>query len=164
MMRLFPKERSDLNFFCCKEKKVSKNDYWTVTRVISSFLERVEQSSLARILIAEDEESLGELYKVLLAKFGHKVLAVVKSGDEAIEYYEKASPKPDIVILDHRLERMSGIDALKGILRLDPGARVIFASADDSIMEDAIEAGAMDYIGKPFSMQELVEVISQCLG
>ena len=119
---------------------------------------------MARILIAEDEESLAGLYRVLLTRYGHEILAIVKSGDEAVELYENANPKPDLVIMDHRLERMSGLEALKKILRFDPKAKIIFASADDSIMEDAISAGAIDYIGKPFSMQELVEVISQCLS
>ena len=119
---------------------------------------------MANILIAEDEDSLASLYKVLLTKYGHRVLAVVRSGDEVVEIYKRASPKPDVVIMDHRLERVSGLEALKEILTMDPKARVIFASADDSIMEDAISAGAVDYIGKPFSMQELVEVIVRCLS
>lgn len=123
----------------------------------------VKSVCMASILIAEDEDSLASLYKVLLTKYGHKVIAVVKSGDEAVEIYKHSNPKPDVVIMDHRLERVSGLEALKEILSVDPKARVIFASADDSVMEDAISAGAVDYIGKPFSMQELVEVINRCL-
>jgi two-component system chemotaxis response regulator CheY len=119
----------------------------------------VKRSQLTRVLIAEDEESLATLYRVLLKRFGYDVLDVVKSGDEVVEKYKEL--KPDVVIMDHRLERRSGLDALKEILKFDPNAKVIFASADDSIMEDAIAAGAIDYIGKPFSMQELVEVISR---
>lgn len=119
----------------------------------------VKRSQLTRVLIAEDEESLATLYRVLLKRFGYEVLDIVKSGDEVVEKYKEL--KPDIVIMDHRLERRSGLDALKDILKFDPNAKVIFASADDSIMEDAIAAGAIDYIGKPFSMQELVEVISR---
>ncbi|SRR5579875_635089 len=117
---------------------------------------------LLRILIAEDEESLATLYKVLLSKFGYEVIDVVRSGEEAIARYAKT--KPDVVIMDHRLERKSGLDALKEILKIDPKAIVIFASADDSVMEDAIAAGAADYIAKPFSMQELVEVIGRCVA
>lgn len=119
----------------------------------------VKRSTLTRVLIAEDEESLATLYKVLLKRFGYEVLDIVKSGDEVVEKYKEL--KPDVVIMDHRLERRSGLDALKDILKIDPNAKVIFASADDSVMEDAIAAGAIDYIGKPFSMQELVEVISR---
>jgi two-component system chemotaxis response regulator CheY len=116
-----------------------------------------------RVLIAEDEESLASLYRVLLRKFGFDIVAIVKSGDDAVAEYKKCDPKPDVVIMDHRLERMSGLAALKEILTIDPNAKVVFASADDSIMEDAITAGAVDYIGKPFSMQELVEVINRSL-
>jgi two-component system, chemotaxis family, chemotaxis protein CheY len=118
---------------------------------------------LARILIAEDEEALGKLYNLVLEKNGHVVIAVVPSGNEVIEIFERSQPKPDLVILDHRLERMSGLEALKELLKIDPKTKIIFASADDSIMEDAIAAGAADYIGKPFSMQELVEVVNACL-
>jgi two-component system chemotaxis response regulator CheY len=118
---------------------------------------------MARILIAEDEASLAALYRALLTRNGHEVCGVVSSGNEAVELFRKLDPKPDIVIMDHRLERESGMDAMRQILEIDPKAKVIFASADDSIMEDAIAQGAADYIGKPFSMQELIEVVNRCL-
>jgi DNA-binding response OmpR family regulator len=118
---------------------------------------------LPRILIAEDEESLAKLYNLVMEKHGFEVIAIVPSGDEAVEIFKKSKPRPDLVILDHRLEKMSGMEALKEILKIDPKMKILFASADDSVMEDAISAGAVDYIGKPFSMQELLEVISNCL-
>jgi two-component system chemotaxis response regulator CheY len=118
---------------------------------------------LARILIAEDEEPLANLYNLVLKKHGHEVLAVVPSGNELIEIFKKSDPKPDLIILDHRLEKMSGLEALKELLKIDPKTKVLFASADDSVMEDAIATGAADYIGKPFSMAELVEVVNTCL-
>jgi DNA-binding response OmpR family regulator len=115
---------------------------------------------LARILIAEDEDSLANLYSIVMKKYGHDVVAIVRSGDEVIEIFKKSDPRPDLVILDHRLERMSGLEALKELLKIEPKTKIIFASADDSVMEDAISAGAVDYLGKPFSMQELLEVLS----
>jgi two-component system, chemotaxis family, chemotaxis protein CheY len=118
---------------------------------------------LASILIAEDEPSLANLYKLVLEKYGHKVIAIVPSGDELVQLYAKSNPKPDLLILDHRLEKMLGLDALRKILEIDRNAKVLFASADDSIMEEAISAGAVDYIGKPFSMGELIDVVSSCV-
>lgn len=118
---------------------------------------------LAKILIAEDEESLANLYSVVLKKYGHDVVAIVPSGEEVVSIFKGLDQKPDLVILDHRLEKMSGLEALRELLKIDPTIRVLFASADDSVMEDAIESGAIDYIGKPFSMEELVEVINNCL-
>jgi two-component system, chemotaxis family, chemotaxis protein CheY len=120
-----------------------------------------EKESVARVLIAEDEEALANLYRVLLKRYGHEVTDIVSSGERVVEIYNNAEPKPDVVLLDHRLDKLSGMDALKQILKINPKAKVIFASADDSVMEDAISAGATDYIGKPFSVQELVEVINQ---
>jgi two-component system chemotaxis response regulator CheY len=117
---------------------------------------------LTRILIAEDEPSLANLYKLVLEKYGHTIVAIVSSGEEVVRMYEKSNPKPDLLILDHRLERMPGLEALKKVLEIDPSAKILFASADDSVMEDAIASGALDYIGKPFSMSELVEVVSSC--
>jgi two-component system, chemotaxis family, chemotaxis protein CheY len=119
---------------------------------------------LARILIAEDEQSLANLYRMVLKRNGHEIVAIVPSGNEVIELYKRSNPKPDLVILDHRLEKMSGLDALSELIKIDPGAKILFASADDSIMEDAISIGAKDYIGKPFSMAELVEVVINCLS
>jgi two-component system, chemotaxis family, chemotaxis protein CheY len=126
--------------------------------------DRVKNAGLARILIAEDEPSLANLYKLVLERYGHQIIAVVSSGDEVVRLYESSDPKPDLLILDHRLERIPGLEALKKILEIDPNAKILFASADDSVMEDAIEAGAVDYIGKPFSMSELVEVVSSCIS
>jgi two-component system, chemotaxis family, chemotaxis protein CheY len=122
------------------------------------------KAELAKILIAEDEPSLANLYKLVLEKYGNVVLAIVPSGDEVVRVFSKSDPKPDLIILDHRLERMPGLEALKKILEIDPGAKILFASADDSVMEDAIAAGALDYIGKPFSMTELVEVVNSCVS
>ncbi len=119
---------------------------------------------LAKILVAEDEPSLANLYKLVLEKYGHTILAIVPSGDEAVRIFSIAKPKPDLLILDHRLEKMPGLDALKKILEIDPNAKILFASADDSVMEDAISAGAVDYIGKPFSMSELIEVVNSCVA
>jgi DNA-binding response OmpR family regulator len=59
---------------------------------------------LARILIAEDEGSLANLYKLVLKKHGHEIIAVVPSGDELICAFKNARPKPDLVIFDLRLE------------------------------------------------------------
>jgi two-component system chemotaxis response regulator CheY len=117
---------------------------------------------MARILIAEDEQPLSNLYQMVLRRYGHEIIGIVPSGDEVIEVFKKS--KPDLVILDHRLEKMSGLDALRELLKIDPKVKILFASADDSVMEDAISIGAMDYIGKPFSMQELVEVVNSCLS
>ena len=119
---------------------------------------------MARILIAEDEESLANLYDLVLKKYGHEIIAIVPSGNELVEIFIRSQPRPDLVILDHRLEKMSGLEVLKELLKIDPNLKILFASADDSIMEDAISAGAVDYIGKPFSMQELVEVVNTCLS
>jgi two-component system chemotaxis response regulator CheY len=116
---------------------------------------------MARILIAEDENSLASLYRALLMKCGHEVCGIVSSGEEAVSLYKRSSPKPDLVLMDHRLEKQSGMEAMREILQIDPNAKVVFASADDSIMEEAIEQGAADYIGKPFSMQELIEVVKR---
>lgn len=119
---------------------------------------------MARILIAEDEPQLALLYGLVLKKQGHELLAVVSSGSEALEIFKRTTPKPDLVILDHRLENMTGLEVLRELLKMDQSVRILFASADDSVMEDAINSGAIDYIGKPFSMQELLEVISRCLS
>jgi two-component system, chemotaxis family, chemotaxis protein CheY len=118
---------------------------------------------LARILIAEDEPSLANLYRLVLEKYGHTIVAIVPSGEELVRIYTMSKPKPDLLILDHRLEMMPGLEALKKILEVNPNAKILFASADDSVMEDAITAGAIDYIGKPFSMLELVEVVNSCV-
>ncbi len=105
-----------------------------------------------KILIADDEESIIEVVKIYLEKEGYSVLTAL-DGDTALKL--EIAEKPDLLILDIMLPKMSGLELCRAIEREVP---VIFLTAKTS-EEDKIAGfalGADDYITKPFSPRELI--------
>lgn len=105
-----------------------------------------------KILIADDEESIIEVVKIYLEKEGYSVLTAL-DGDTALEL--EIAEKPDLLILDIMLPKMSGLELCRAIEREVP---IIFLTAKTS-EEDKIAGfalGADDYITKPFSPRELI--------
>jgi len=86
---------------------------------------------------------------------GHEVVGQAYNGEEAISQYRALQPPPDCVLMDHRMPLADGLTATRGIKELDPEARIIFASADVGIMEEASQAGAEAFLAKPFSGQKV---------
>jgi two-component system alkaline phosphatase synthesis response regulator PhoP len=118
-----------------------------------------------RILIAEDEKDIRELITFTLQYAGYEVLATV-NGEEAWQMALKE--KPDLILLDVRMPRLDGYDACRRI-KASPATKdipVVFLSAkgQESEVKTGIEAGAEEYILKPFSPDYLKERIQVILG
>lgn len=119
---------------------------------------------MAKILIAEDERDIRELITFTLSFAGHEITQA-SNGAEAVELAQKVIP--DLIMMDVRMPRMTGYEACRAIKEIE-GVKhipVIFLSAkgQDDEVSDALEAGAMDYIMKPFSPTELTEKIASLL-
>ncbi len=84
---------------------------------------------------------------------------MANDGDEAIELFNKANPRPEIILMDHRMLKMDGIEAMKHILAIDPYTKIIFLSADTHIKDEALKAGAKLFIAKPSSMNTILDAI-----
>ncbi len=120
---------------------------------------------MARIVIADDDADIRELVVFKLRHAGHEVLPVA-DGTAALEAC--LSSKPDLVILDVMMPGMSGLEAARA-LRADPtmvGVPIIMltARAQESDIEQGFEAGADDYVVKPFSPRELALRVAAVLG
>jgi len=113
------------------------------------------------IAIVEDEKDLVSLYQNIFARKGFIICFVANDGLEAVEKYTGCTPKPHIVIMDYRLPRMSGIDATTEILKIDPDAKVAFLSADASVKDAAINAGAFIFLEKPVSIREIMGAVKR---
>jgi two-component system chemotaxis response regulator CheY len=102
-----------------------------------------------RIVIADDEKSHRTLLQAILISLGYKVVGVAQNGAEAVKMAMKL--RPDIVILDVVMPEMGGIEAARKIKLLAlPLDVVIYSSlSHDSVREEALSAGASDYIQKP---------------
>lgn len=119
---------------------------------------------MARIIYVEDDDLAGELVKDILTQAGHLV-GVIGHGTLAFETI--AFKKPDLVILDRSLPGMQGIEILKR-LRQMPATYLtpilmLTGSRSDALSDEALEAGADDYLIKPFDPDDLVQRVTSAL-
>jgi len=120
---------------------------------------------MARILIAEDEPDIRELVAFTLRFAGHEVVATA-NGEEAL--HKASEIIPDIILMDVRMPRMTGYDACRA-MKADPLLKsipVVFLSAkgQDSEIQTGLEAGAEEYLLKPFAPDQLTERVRVILG
>ncbi len=115
------------------------------------------------IMIVDDLAFIKLLLKDLIEKAGFRVIGEASDGEEAIDMYQEK--KPDLVLLDITMPKMDGITALKKILALDPGAKVIMCSAlgQQRLIVQAIQLGAKDFIVKPFRPERVISSIKKAL-
>ena len=116
-----------------------------------------------RVLICDDAEFMRTLLRDTLEKANFEVVGEAVDGKEAVEKYKEL--KPDIVTMDIVMPLKSGIDATKEIITYDPRARVVMCSAlgQEILVMDAIEAGAKDFIVKPFKRERIISAIKKAL-
>lgn len=117
-----------------------------------------------RILIVDDAAFMRMMIRDILTKNGYEVVAEANDGLQAIEKYKEV--KPDLVTMDITMPEMDGIQSLKEIRKIDPNAKVIMCSAmgQQAMVIDAIQAGAKDFIVKPFQADRVIEAIKKTLG
>ncbi len=119
---------------------------------------------MVRVLIVEDDESLRNLYRIALKLKGHDVIGTAGDGNEAVDMFRNFSKKPDIIIMDHRMPGKNGLEATREIMKMDGKPKVIFASADKSVREEAISLGARSFKSKPFSLEKLCSNIKKAMN
>lgn len=119
---------------------------------------------MAKILIVDDAAFMRMMIKDILAKNGYEVVAEAANGVEAVELYK--SHQPDLVTMDITMPEMDGIEAVKQIKAVNPAAKVIMCSAmgQQSMVMDAIKAGANDFIVKPFQADRVLEAVKKIVG
>lgn len=117
-----------------------------------------------RILIVDDAAFMRMMIKDILSKNGYEVVGEAADGNQAIEKYREL--QPDLVTMDITMPEMDGISALKEIRQMNPNAKIIMCSAmgQQAMVIDAIQAGAKDFIVKPFQSDRVLEAISKTLG
>ena len=119
---------------------------------------------MARVLIVDDAAFMRMMIKDILEKNGFEIVGEGNNGIKAVELYKKE--KPDIVTMDITMPDMDGIEAVKEIKAFDPAAKIIMCSAmgQQTMVMDAIRAGARDFIVKPFQPDRVLEAIRKVLG
>lgn len=117
-----------------------------------------------RILIVDDAAFMRMMIKDILTKNGFEVVGEAADGSQALEKYKEV--RPDLVTMDITMPEMDGITSLKEIKKIDPSAKIIMCSAmgQQAMVIDAIQAGAKDFIVKPFQADRVLEAIKKTLG
>ncbi len=116
------------------------------------------QTLIMHILIIEDETGISDFLKQGLEEENYKV-TVANNGDSGLKAFN--ADKPDLVLLDWLMPKMSGLEVCKKIREKNKKVPVLFLTAKDTVQEtvEGLKAGANDYIKKPFSFEELLERI-----
>ncbi|MGR6836148.1 response regulator [Syntrophomonas erecta] len=116
-----------------------------------------------KVLIVDDAAFMRMMIKDILSKNGYEVIGEAENGLVAIDKFRDL--KPDLVTMDITMPEMDGIAAVKEIKAMDPSAKVIMCSAmgQQAMVIDAIQAGAKDFIVKPFQPERVLEAVSKAL-
>lgn len=117
----------------------------------------------ARVLVVDDAAFMRMMLKDILIKNGFIVVGEASNGAEAVLKFQEL--KPDIVTMDITMPEMDGITAVREIVKGNPHARVVMCSAmgQQAMVLDAIQAGAKDFIVKPFQEEKVVDAMTKVL-
>jgi len=116
--------------------------------------------SLAKtVLITDDTAFMRMTLRNVIQKNGFTVVGEAADGEEAVNKYKEL--RPDLVTMDITMPKMDGITAIKEIVKFDPNARIIVCSAmgQKPMVIEALNAGARDFLVKPFDAQRVVEAL-----
>lgn len=117
-----------------------------------------------RVLVVDDTAFMRRMLRELLSKAGLEVVAEAGNGREAVEQYRQV--RPALVIMDITMPELDGIAAVREIVREDPSARIVMCSAlgQQELIIEALEAGAQDFVVKPFVPEKVLEAVHKVLG
>ncbi len=116
------------------------------------------------ILIVDDAAFMRMMIKDILTKNGYNVIGEAENGMKAVERFNEH--QPDLVIMDITMPEMDGIQAVKKIKELSPEASIIMCSAmgQQAMVIESIQAGAKDFVVKPFQADRVIEAVAKALG
>ena len=118
---------------------------------------------MARILVADDASFMRQIIRDILESGGHEIVAEASDGIQAVEEWKKHHP--DLVTMDIVMPRRSGIDAVRAIVAKVPTARIVMCSAlgQETLVTEALQAGAVDFIVKPFKPDAVLATVRKVL-
>jgi two-component system chemotaxis response regulator CheY len=116
------------------------------------------------VLIADDAAFMRMMIKNILTEAGYEIAGEAENGTVAVAKWKEL--RPDLTTMDITMPEMDGIAALKEIRSVDPEARIVMCSAmgQQAMVIESIQAGARDFIVKPFQADRVIEAVSKALG
>jgi two-component system chemotaxis response regulator CheY len=118
---------------------------------------------MARILITDDAAFMRMQLKDIVTKLGHEVVGEAENGLVSIEKFKEL--EPDLVTMDITMPELDGVGAVKEIKKIYPEAKIVMCSAmgQQGMVLEAIQAGAKDFIVKPFTSERIQEAFGKVL-
>ncbi len=116
------------------------------------------------VLICDDAIFMRTMISDILTQAGYEVVGEAESGVQAVEKFREL--RPDLVTMDIVMPDMGGIDAVREIMKIDSGARILMCSAmgQQALVVEAIQAGAKDFVVKPFQPSRVLEAVQRVLS
>nr|WP_302596518.1 response regulator [uncultured Cellulosilyticum sp.] len=117
-----------------------------------------------RIVVVDDAAFMRMMLKDILVKNGFEVVGEAENGLKAIDAYKEHTP--DLMLMDITMPELDGIGAVKRIKEIDANAKIVMCSAmgQQAMVLESIQAGAKDFIVKPFQADRIVEAVNKVLG
>lgn len=119
---------------------------------------------MARVLVVDDAAFMRKMVTDALTGGGHEIVGEAGNGEEAVARFQEL--RPDLMTLDITMPEKDGLAALKEIIAIDPGAKIIMCSAlgQESKVLESIKLGAKDFVVKPFQPDRVLSAVSKALG
>jgi two-component system chemotaxis response regulator CheY len=117
-----------------------------------------------KVLICDDAVFMRTMVAEILRGAGYEVVGEAETGVQAVAQYKAL--QPDLVTMDIVMPDMGGIDAVREIRRHDPAARILMCSAmgQQALVVEAIQAGASDFVVKPFQPSRVIDAVERVLA
>lgn len=119
---------------------------------------------MARVLVVDDAAFMRKMVSDALSGGGHEIVGEAANGAEAVQRFQEL--RPDIMTLDITMPEKDGLAALREIIAVDPGAKVVMCSAlgQESKVLESIKLGAKDFVVKPFQVDRVLSAVEKALG
>ena len=116
------------------------------------------------VLVCDDAVFMRTMVSDILSQAGFTVVGEAENGKQAVEKYQQL--KPDLVTMDIIMPEMGGIEAVKQITQMDAAARILMCSAmgQQALVQEALQAGARDFVVKPFQPSRVLEAVQRVLA
>jgi two-component system, chemotaxis family, chemotaxis protein CheY len=117
-----------------------------------------------RVLVVDDAAFMRMMIKDILSKNGFEIVGEAENGNIAVEKWKEL--RPELTMMDITMPEKDGITAVKDIKQIDPNAKIIMCSAmgQQAMVIEAIQAGARDFIVKPFQPDRVIEAVRKAFG
>ncbi len=116
------------------------------------------------VLVCDDAIFMRTMITDILSQAGYDIVGEAESGAQAVQRYREL--RPDLVTMDIVMPDMGGIEAVREIVKHDPDAKILMCSAmgQQALVVEAIQAGAKDFVVKPFQPSRVLEAVQRVLG